>query len=70
MRGFDERMEMIVARTIKGLSVEVGLLIDSKSLACGCSSRRTLARGDPRLAADCLVSVVSDIKHDKSREIY
>ena len=64
MRDFDERMEMIVARTIKGLSEEVGLLIDRESLTCYCPSRRILARGDTRLAADCLISVVSDIKHD------
>ena len=67
MRGSDKGTEMLIAGTIKGLAEEVGLGIPSVSLARGCPSRRTLARGEKRLSADCLVSVVEDIKRDNAK---
>jgi len=68
MRGSDEGTEMVIAGTIKGLAEEVGLQLPSASLARGCPSRKTLARGDKRLAADCLVSVVNDIRRSWREE--
>ena len=62
MRGSGEGTELVIAGTIKGLAGEVGLQLQSFSLARGCPSRKTLARGDKQLAADFLVSVVEDIK--------
>ena len=64
MKGSDEGTVMVILGTIKGLAEEVGLQLPSVSLARGCPSRKTLAWGDKRLAADCLVPVVEEIKRD------
>ena len=67
MKGSDEGTVMVILGTIKGLAEEVGLQLPSVSLARGCPSRKTLARGDKRLAADCLVSVVENVKRDNAK---
>jgi len=69
MRGSDEGMEMIIAGVVKGLAHEVGLPISEQALACGCPSRKTLARNEKRLAADCYAAVVQDIKKDGTKWI-
>ena len=58
---------MIVAGVVKGLADEVGLPIPAQALARGCPSRKTLARNEKRLAADCYVAVVQDIKKDGAK---
>ena len=67
MRGSDEGTEMVIAGTIKGLAEEAGLQLPSVSLTHGGPSRKTLARGDKRLAADRRVSVVEDNKRDNAK---
>ena len=58
MRGSDETTELLIAGTVKALAEEVGILLPSHALSLGCPSCRTLARGEKRLAADALLSVV------------
>ena len=65
MRGSDEAATMIIAGVIKGLAEELKLPLSSQALSYGCPSRRTLARGDARIAADVLLLIVRDIKREK-----
>ena len=67
MRGSDEGAEMIIAGVIKGLADEVGFSLNKDDLARGCPSRKTLARSEKRLAADCYVSVVEQLKKDNAK---
>ena len=62
MRGSDEGAELTIAGVIKGLADEVGFPLTEDELAHGCPSRKTLARCEKRLAADCYVSVVEELK--------
>ena len=64
MRGSDEATELLIAGTVKALAEEVGMLLPSLNLSHGCPSRRTLARGEKRLAVDVLLSVVQEIIDD------
>ena len=64
MQGSDEATEMIIAGTIKALCEETGVPLNSDVLSLGCPSRRTLARGDARLAADVLMLVAQEIQRD------
>ena len=60
---------MVIAGIIKGLADEVGLLLGSQALSHGCPSRKTLAQGDRRLAADMPVSAIHEIKTDDAKLI-
>ena len=69
MRGLDEGMEMIIVGVIKGLAEEVGFPLDNIALSRGCPSRRTLARGDKRLAVDAVVLLVRYLQRDNVEDI-
>ena len=63
----DEGAELIIVGVVKGLADEVDFSLSKDALARGCPSRKTLARSKKRLAADCYVSVVEELRRDGAK---
>jgi len=64
MGGSDEGMEMLIGGVLKALFHDIGFNISNEILSKGCPSRRTIARIEYRLCADCYFHAVSQMKKD------
>ena len=66
MGGSDEGMEGIVNGTFLGLRDDLDLPLTDRQIALATPSRRSIARSEHRLAAECLVYTVEQIKKDNA----
>jgi len=70
MGGSDEGMEMLIGGVLKALFHDIGFNISNEILSKGCPSRRTIARIEYRLCADCYFHAVSQMKKDGVKYIF
>jgi len=64
----DEATIMIMAGTAKALFYELGIEVTDAQIAKAFPSRATLANLEPKVAADCLLSICQEIKEDFERD--
>ena len=69
--GSDEAFQIMMSFIFKGLFVDIGLIhqLTPLMLARGIPSRRTIARYEHWFAADCLMSILYEIKSDGAIEV-
>ena len=67
--GSDEGFRTIMMCTFKAFFHEIGYKVSHENLSKAIPSRRTIARGEHRLATDCLLKVIWEIKKDGSKHV-
>lgn len=65
----DEGTIMIMAGTVKSLFEELDIDISNEQIAKAFPSRATLASMEPKVAADCFLSVCQEMKDDKATHL-